>query len=125
MYSTLVLQPSKITYCVYFIVLSRQQNPKGYYLVYGNVYMLLSMFTDRLQTENKLLRAEADSLSQQNRQQQQGLSQVEELATMLQESHRLLYGHNLFFYCSLFYCFLRVNEKLKLSHKIRNPVVLV
>ena len=59
--------------------------------------MLLSMCTGRLQTENKLLRAEADSLSQQNRQQQQGLSQVEELATMLQESHRLLYGHNLLF----------------------------
>ena len=53
--------------------------------------MLLLMCIDRLQTENKLLRAEADSLSQQNRQQQQGLSQVEELATMLQESHRLLY----------------------------------
>ena len=46
--------------------------------------------TERLQTENKLLRAEVDSLTQQSRQQQQGLSQVQELATMLQENHRFV-----------------------------------
>ena len=46
---------------------------------------MVVVYTDRLQTENKLLRAEVDSLTQQSRQQQQGLSQVQELATMLQE----------------------------------------
>ena len=48
------------------------------------------MCTVRLQTENKLLKAEVDSLTQQNSQQQQGLSQVQELVTMLQESHRVM-----------------------------------
>ena len=48
------------------------------------------MCTVRLQTENKLLKAEVDSLTQQNSQQQQGLSQVQELVAMLQESHRVM-----------------------------------
>ena len=43
---------------------------------------------ERLQSENGLLKGEVDSLAKQNHQQLQGLNQVQELATMLQESHR-------------------------------------
>ncbi|XP_065915491.1 centrosomal protein of 72 kDa-like [Dysidea avara] len=49
---------------------------------------------DRLQSENSLLKGEIDSLTQQNKQQLQGLNQVQELATMLQESHRSLVATN-------------------------------
>jgi len=46
------------------------------------------LYAERLQSENSLLKGEVDSLTQQNKQQLQGLNQVQELATMLQESHR-------------------------------------
>ena len=55
---------------------------------FAHTLSMVMLCIDRLQSENSLLKGEIDSLTQQNKQQLQGLNQVQELATMLQESHR-------------------------------------